>query len=175
MSRAAVARPQADEYAEFHKTYISKVPGDDIVQFLHEQLSSTKALLQTIDESTAERKYAEGKWSVKEVIGHIVDTERVLSYRALVFARGDIGPLPGFDQDTWMRYAGFGSYTIQGIAAEFHAVRLSTIALFQNLPAAAWSRRGTANDREITTRAAAFIIAGHAQHHLDILKARYLV
>lgn len=175
MTRPAHTRPQPGEYAEFHANYVSKVPGDDILQFLQDQLNSTKVMLQSIDVATAEKRYAEGKWSVKEVVGHIVDTERVFAYRALVFGRGDRGPLPGFDQDSWMREAHFDNSSIKDLAAAFEAVRRSTILLLQSLPAEAWDRRGTANNKEITTRAVAFIIGGHTQHHLEILKTRYQI
>ena len=175
MTKAAHARPQAEEYAEFHANYVSKVPGENIIEFLKDQLQSTDRLLRSLNETTAEKRYAEGKWSVKEVVGHIVDTERVFAYRALVFGRGDHGPLPGFDQDNWMRQVNFSNSSIKDLAAEFAAVRQSTISLLQGFPAEAWDRRGSANNKEITTRAAAFIIGGHAEHHLEILKTRYQI
>jgi hypothetical protein len=175
MTKPVHARPQPGEYAEFHANYVGKVPGDNILRFLKEQMDSTATLLRNLDESTAEKRYAEGKWSVKEVIGHIIDCERVFAYRALVFARGDHGPLPGFDQDTWMRHADFGNSSIEDLAAEFGAVRQSSISLLQSLPPEAWDRRGTANNKEITPRAAAFVIGGHAEHHLEILKTRYRI
>ena len=175
MTKPVHARPQPGEYAEFYANYVGKIPGDNIIQFLNEQLDSTTTLLRNLDEATGEKRYAEGKWSVKEVIGHIVDSERVFAYRALVFARGDHGPLPGFDQDTWMRQANFANSSMEDMAAEFAAVRQSTILLLQSLPPESWDRRGTANNKELTTRAAAYIIGGHAQHHLEILKARYQI
>src|SRR5438132_1237750 len=174
MSKIPIGRPKADEYADIHAGYLSKVPGDDVMNFLQHQLDSALALFTTIDDSKGDFRYEPGKWTIKEVLGHIVDTERVFAYRALVFARGDRTPLPGFDQEPWAQHAGHGKLAIRDIIAEFKSVRRSTIQLFQHLDAEAWNRRGTANGREISTRAAAFIIAGHAQHHLDILQARYL-
>jgi hypothetical protein len=175
MTKAVHTRPQPTEYAEFHESYIEKVPGDNIIQFLKGQFESTATLLRNLDESTAAKRYAEGKWSVKEVIGHLIDGERVFAYRALVFARGDHGPLPGFDQDTWMGQAHFGDSSIKDLAVEWAAVRQSTISLLQSLPMEAWDRRGTANNKELTTRALAFIIGGHTEHHLEILKTRYQI
>src|SRR5579862_6228610 len=107
MSKAVLGRPQSGEYSEYHETYIRKVPGEDAVDFLQQQLDSTAALLKTMDDSVGDSRYAEGKWTVKEVLGHIIDTERVFAYRALVFGRGDIGPLPGFDQEPWTAHANY--------------------------------------------------------------------
>jgi hypothetical protein len=175
MSKAVLGRPQSNEYAENHTSYISKVPGDDILSFLQEQLGATMALLDTIADSRGGHRYEAGKWSIKEVLGHIVDSERVFAYRALVFARGDHSPLPGFDQDPWAQHANHDALTMRDIAAEFESVRRSTILFFKHLAPEAWNRRGIANNKEVTTRAVAFMIGGHTQHHLDILKTRYLV
>ena len=174
MSKSASGRPAPSEYAPYHETYISKVSADDILSFLQQQLDSTIALMKSIDDSTGNYRYEAGKWSVKEVLGHIIDTERVFAYRALVFARADSTPLPGFDQDTWATHANYANLPVRDIAAEFENVRRSTIFLFRHLDPEAWHRQGTANNKEITTRAVAYIIGGHTQHHLEILNARYL-
>ena len=175
MSKAVFGRPQPHEYAESHALYFSKVPGDDVLSFLQQQLDSTLVLFRPLDEATGNRRYEPSKWSVKEVLGHIVDSERVFAYRAVTFARGDRSPLPGFDQDVWAQNTNYAQLLVADIAAEFESVRRSTILLFKHLAPEAWDRRGTANNKEITTRAVAYSIAGHAQHHLEILKERYQV
>jgi hypothetical protein len=175
MSRAIAVRPQSNEYADFYADYISKVPGNDALTFLQQQLDSVASWIGSIDETGGDYRYEPGKWTVKEVLGHIIDGERVFAYRALVFSRGDRTALPGFDQEPWAQHANYGNLTMRDIAAEFDAVRRATILLFRHLDPEAWSRQGTANSKEITVRAIAFIIAGHTQHHLDILRTRYRI
>jgi DinB family protein len=170
----AIGRPETTEFAEYYTGYISKVPGADILQFLQQQLATTSELLRGLPEAKGDFRYETGKWSIKELFGHIIDTERVFAYRGLVFARNDSTPLPGFDQDPWSQYANYANLKLSDIAAEFDAVRRSSIHLFRNLDQAAWSRKGIANKNGMTVRAAAFIIGGHTQHHLDILNSRYL-
>jgi hypothetical protein len=174
MSKTVVARPQSEEYAEYFSGYIGKVPGADVLVFLQQQLESIARDIRGIDPAKGDFRYENGKWSVKELLGHIIDTERVFSYRALVFARNDSSGLPGFDQDPWARHANYANLSFNDIADEFECVRRSTLALFRHLDAAAWDRMGVANNKKMTTRAAAYVIAGHTQHHMDILKARYL-
>ena len=170
----AIGRPETTEFAEYYAGYISKVPGGDILQFLQQQLATTSDVLRSIPEAKGDFRYESGKWSIKELLGHIIDAERVFAYRALVFARNDATPLPGFDQDPWSQHANYAHLELGDIAAEFDAVRRSTIHLFRHLDPPAWSRKGIANKNGMTVRAAAFIIAGHAQHHLDVLNSRYL-
>ena len=175
MSKAVPVRPQSSEYAESYADYISKVPGNDALDFLQQQLDSAVNWFGSITESVGNTRYEPGKWSVKEVLGHIIDSERVFAYRALVFARGDRTPLPGFDQEPWAQHANYANVPLHDIAAEFEVVRRATIAQFRHLDSEAWNRRGTANSNEITVRAAAFIIGGHTQHHIDILRTRYRI
>ena len=174
MSTIATRRPEASEFAEYYTGYISRVPDADVLTFLDAQLGSTVALLRGIDDAKGNHRYEAGKWSVKELLGHIIDGERVFSYRALVFARNDSTSLPGFDQDPWSQNANYANLTMKEIVDEFEAVRRSTILLFRHLDASAWDRVGVANNNRMTARAAAFIIAGHTEHHLAILKSRYL-
>lgn len=174
MSKTAIGRPEITEFAEYYTGYIGKVPGSDIMSFLQDQLDSTASLIRGLDEAVGALRYEPGKWTVKELIGHIIDTERVFAYRALVFSRNDSTSLPGFDQEPWAKHAPHGKMSMADLASEFESVRRSTIHLFRHLDADAWSRRGIGNNKEMTTRAAAYIIAGHTQHHLDILKSRYL-
>lgn len=171
---ATIPRPGAGEYAPFYDTYVSKVPEGDVLAILEEQRRATQALLAGIPERKALHRYAPGKWSVKEVVGHLMDSERVFCYRALRFARADAKPLQGFDEQTWVPAGKFDARPLAELAAEFDAVRRATIALFHGLDGAALARRGTANDQEISVRALAYIVAGHERHHVAILKERYL-
>jgi hypothetical protein len=144
-----------------------------VVTVLEQQLESTLQLLRGIDERLADFRYEPGKWSVKEVLGHIIDAERVFAYRALVFSRNDSTALPGFDQDKWAEYVNYSKLPFSQIVAEFEAVRRANIFLFRQCDAESWNRRGIANEKPMTTRAAAFSIAGHLEHHVEILKTRY--
>jgi hypothetical protein len=131
-------------------------------------------LIRSIPEARGDHRYAEGKWSVKEVIGHVIDTERVFAYRALQFARGDATPLAGFEQDDYVRCGSFDKRSLSDLADEYEQVRRATISLFANLDQGAWTRRGTANKNEVSVRGLAFIVAGHERHHVEILRTRYL-
>jgi hypothetical protein len=173
-SQATLIRPNSNEYAPYYEKYVSLVAPGDITATLNQQLGSTLDLLRSIDESRAGERYAPGKWSIKELVGHLIDTERIFSYRVLRFARNDKTPLSGFEQDDYVREANFDDQLLSDLAAEFEYVRRSNIQLFKSLSEDAWSRRGTANDVEVSVRALAFIMAGHEAHHVQILKTRYL-
>ena len=174
MSTAATERPRASEYAPYYERYISLVPEGDIVGTLDRQLEETLALIKGIPETRGDFRYAEGKWSIKELIGHVIDSERVFAYRALRFGRGDVTPLSGFEQDDFVRGADFNKRSLSDLAGEYEHVRRATISLFASLDESAWDRRGTANNNEVSVRGLAFITAGHERHHVEILKARYL-
>ncbi|HEX8685076.1 MAG TPA: DinB family protein, partial [Pyrinomonadaceae bacterium] len=160
MSATAPARPGANEYAPYYEKYVSLVPDADLVGTLERQGAETVALLRSLGEERGARRYAPGKWSVKQLVGHVCDGERIFSYRALAFARGDSQALPGMEQDEWMAGVDFDARTLSGLIDEFEAVRASTVHLFRHLTPEAWARRGTASDNEITVRALAYIIAG---------------
>ncbi|HEX9565737.1 MAG TPA: DinB family protein [Gemmatimonadaceae bacterium] len=168
------ARPEADEYAPYYGTYIGKVGDGDIVRALAGQIGETLALLESIPESKAGHRYAEGKWSIREVIGHLCDAERIFGYRALRFARGDATPLPGFDEKSFVANARFDERSLTSMADELDAVRRASIVLFDGLFPEEWLRRGTSNGQTMSVRAFAWIAAGHERHHLDILRTRYL-
>lgn len=172
--RTSLTKPATDEYAPYYEKYIALLPSDDIVETMGHQLDTTRTLLGSIDEALAGSRYAPDKWSIKEVVGHLIDTERVFVYRAMRFARNDQAPLSGFEQDDYVLNADFDSRTLADLAAEFEHLRLSNIHFFQGLSEEAWTRRGTANDSEVSVRAVAHIIAGHEAHHVQILKTRYL-
>jgi hypothetical protein len=168
------ARPSAEEYAPYYEKYVSLVPAGDVVETLERQGAETLALLRGLSEEQAASRYEPGKWSVKEVVGHIIDGERIFAYRALRFARGDRTPLPGFEQDDYVSGGDFDARTLSDLTDEFGHVRRATLALLRPLGEAEWRRTGTASDNEVSVRALAHIIAGHELHHLNVLRARYL-
>ena len=168
-------RPQSDEYSEQHAEYVSLVPEEDILAAIAEQSTDTQKLLDTVDEAKAAYRYAAGKWSIKEVLGHIVDAERIISYRLLAIARGEVSPLPGFDENAYVENAGFDSWRLGDLAEHYAVVRRSNIVLLRNLPDAAWDRRGTANGFSVTTRGLAWSLVGHERHHVKVLRERYLL
>jgi len=171
---APIPRPKTDEYDPYYGTYVDKVDVDGpILELLETQQVEIQGLLATVDDEHAGFRYAEGKWSIKEVIGHLIDTERIFSYRALCFARGEIQPLPGMDQDEFVEGGDFDGRSIRDLAGEHQALRHSTIALFAGFSDRQLGRRGVASDCEFTARATAYIIAGHERHHLIVLRQRY--
>jgi hypothetical protein len=174
MTRHRFTPPSSDEYAPYYDTYVRLLPGDDILDILESQLHETLLLLRGLSEEQAAFSYADGKWSVKEVIGHIIDTERVFAYRGLCFARGDSTPLPGFEQDDYVLGAEFNTRSVESLAGEFEHMRHSNIYMFSTWSEAVQLRRGTANGNSITARAIPFILAGHERHHLNILRDRYM-
>ena len=171
--RAPGARPEPGEYAPFYETYISKVKGNDIVGILEAQRLQTAQLFAAHSERDGNFRYAPDKWTVKEVLGHLADSERIFAYRALRIARGDQTALSGFEQDDYVRGGNFGERTLADLAEEFALVRAATVALFKSLHKDAWTRRGVANKNEVTVRALAYIMAGHELHHRQILEERY--
>jgi DinB superfamily len=169
-----MTRPDLKEYAPYYEKYISLVPGDNIVTTLNSQIEGTLTLLRGLSESQGELRYAPGKWSIKEVIGHLIDGERIFTYRALRMARGDQTPLPGFDENSYVDNGNFGDRRLAELADEFQAVRKSSAYIFRHLGEDAWGRRGVASDNEVSVRAIAHIIAGHELHHIGIIRTRYL-
>ncbi len=174
MSATAPARPESNEYAVYYERYVSLVPEGELIETLERQAAETLALLRTLPEERGAHRYEPGKWSVKQLVGHISDGERLFAYRALSIARGDRAPLPGMEQEEWMAGVDFDARTLADLAEEFEAVRAATVHLLRHLSPEAWARRGTASDNEITVRALAYIIAGHEAHHISILRERYL-
>lgn len=169
------ARPDPSEYAPFYAGYIAKVPDGDLIGVLEANLEEFSRTLGALAEVRGGFAYAPGKWTLKEVIGHVIDAERVFSYRAMWIARGDLAPLPGFDEKPWVPLSGANARSVADLLGEFRAVRAATLALFRHLPADSVTRRGVASGQEVSVRALAWIIAGHAIHHLGILRERYLV
>jgi len=167
-------RPLASDYAPYYAKYIQQVPDGDFLETLESQPAKMNSLFGSLNEKQGDSRYAPGKWSVKEVFGHINDTERVFSYRLLRIGRGDQTPLPGFEQDDYVKTANSAARTLASLLEEFHAIRRSSASLIRSLDDASWFRRGTASGKEISALALAFIIAGHAIHHQVILEQRYL-
>jgi hypothetical protein len=169
------SRPTAHDYAPYYARYVGLVPAGDLLAILENQARETAGLL--LGPAALERadfRYAPGKWSAKEVLGHVMDAERVFSYRALRFARADATPLASFDENVYAPAGEFGDRTLPDLVEEFLAVRTATVALLRGLPPSAWQRRGTASDAEVSVLGLAFIIAGHELHHRAILQSRYL-
>jgi hypothetical protein len=168
-----ILRPQADEHNPYYSRYIDLVPDTDILDTLQRQMNETLTIFKGVSEEKGNYRYAADKWSVKEVLGHLTDTERVFGYRALRVARNDQMPLAGFEQDDYVRFGPFARRPLAELANEFAAVRQSSIFLFRELDEEAWARRGTANNSVISVRALAYIMAGHELHHRRILKEKY--
>lgn len=174
MSATAPAKPQTNEYAEYYGKYVSLVPEGDVVETLSAQLGETLALLRSIPEERAGHAYEPGKWTIKQVVGHVIDGERIFAYRALAIARGERENLPSMDQDEYMGHARFDERTLESLCEEFELVRRSNVLMMRGFDAEAWARRGVASDNEVTVLALAHIIAGHELHHVGVLRARYL-
>ncbi len=174
MLNETTTRPDASEYASYYEKYVSLVPEGEIVATLSHQLDETLSTLRGLTEAQANSRYAPGKWSVKELIGHVIDGERIFGHRAFRFARNDQAPLPGFEQDDYVRAANFDNRQLSDLADEFEHVRRANLFVLRSLDNEAWLRRGTASEAEVSVRALAYIMAGHETHHLRILRERYL-
>jgi hypothetical protein len=169
------SRPEADEYAPGFAGYVARLGDDeDIVSALASQLDEVVARLQAVPDARGDYRYAPGKWTLKDIVGHLSDTERVFAYRALRVARGDTTPLPAFDDQAWVAQLGAENRTLADMVEEWGDVRRASLSLFRHLPPATWSRRGIASGQPITVRALAYVMVGHARHHLEVVEARYL-
>jgi DinB superfamily len=172
--RVNIGRPDSNEYPAFYETYVSLVQNDDPIAQLERQLEDTLGVLRGINETQSGMRYAPDKWSLKQVLGHMIDAERVFAYRALWFARGDETPLPGFDQNDFMRHARFDALAWADLLQEFQWVRRANVLMFKSFDEAAWHRAGSASGGRFTARAKVYAIAGHELHHLSIIRQRYL-
>jgi len=168
-----ISRPESGECAPYYDRYISLVHGADILTTLDAQRRDTLLLLSGRDEADGDFRYAPGKWSAKEVLGHVCDTERIFAYRALRISRGDRTPIEGFEQDDYVRNAPFANIPLAEVIEDYIAVRRATLTLLRNLDEQAWTRRGTASKFEVSVRALAYMIAGHELHHRRILEEKY--
>ena len=168
------ASPEAGEYTPYYGTYVGKVPDGDVRELLRSQLPKTIELISSFSEEKASVGYGPGKWTLKEVLLHIADAERVFSYRMLRIGRGDTTPLPGFDQDPWVLTSHANDRSLPNLLAEYQAVRAATLALVDSLSVEAWLRKGTASDHPISARALGYICAGHELHHVQLIRERYV-
>ena len=173
-STPTASRPQPGEYTPYYDRYVSLVPANDILAALDDQRRQMLLLLCGRAEADGDLRYAPDKWSLKELLGHVNDTERIMSYRALRIARGDATPIEGYEQDDYVRNGPFARRPLADLIEDYIAVRRATVSLFRNLDEPAWSRRGVANKNEVTVRALAYIIAGHELHHRRVLEEKYL-
>jgi hypothetical protein len=168
-----IGRPSASEYAPFYEGYVQHVGEEDVLHALERQPADYRAALTSVPDSRAGFRYAPGKWSVREVVGHVIDTERVFGFRAMSIARGEKGRLPGFEQEDYVTNGGHERYALPDLVVEFEALRRSHVSMLKHLDPAAWTRVGTANELAISVRALAFIMVGHARHHLATLRSHY--
>lgn len=169
----AATKPATSEYASQYQKYVSLVPDGDIVNTLEKQIGETLGQLRALAADKGDYRYAPDKWTVKELLGHVIDAERIFAYRALCFARNDSRAIAGFEQDDYVQTANSASRTLSSLIDEFESVRSATIHLFRSFDDAAWQRTGVASDNQVTVRALAYIIAGHERHHMTILRERY--
>jgi uncharacterized damage-inducible protein DinB len=169
-----IPRPDASEHLPYYSKYVDRVPDGDPLLTLREQLDETVALVRGLDEAQGGHRYAPGKWSIRDVVNHVTDAERVFAYRALRIARGDATPLESFDENAYAEIADADARTLGDLAEEFEHVRRSSLSLFANLGDEALARRGTASGGPVSVRALAWIIAGHERHHVALLRERYL-
>ncbi|WP_274363692.1 DinB family protein [Paenibacillus thermotolerans] len=168
-------RPATNEYQSYFATYVNLVPDGEIGDILAGQREEVVSLFRSIAEERGDYRYQPDKWSIKQVLGHMMDTERVMAYRLMCVARGETVSLPGFDENVYMSGAGFERRTLQSLIEEYSAVRGATLALVANVPEEGWTRLGNANNSVVSARALAYIIAGHERHHMGVLKERYSV
>ncbi len=166
--------PDSNEFAHFYATYVGLIDKTNIINTLNEQMHEVFTLVNSVSGDKAYYSYAPGKWTLKEVLGHIIETERVFVYRAFAISRGDTASLPGMDQDEYMKGNNYNKRSLANLSNEYLAVRVSTIHLLSSMTKEMIARKGTASGTEVSVRALAFIIAGHDRHHLTIIKEKYL-
>jgi len=173
MASSLRVRPESSEYAPFYHGYVATVPEGDVVALLRQNGGELHDALAAIPEDRGGFRYADGKWSIREVVGHMIDAERIFTYRALRIARGDTTPLATFDENEYVKTAGSEARTLSNLVRELGAVREASVQLFESLPDDAWGRSGVASGKNISVRALVYIVTGHAMHHLRILRERY--
>jgi uncharacterized damage-inducible protein DinB len=174
MEQKNIARPDIHEYAPYYQTYISKVNTDDLFEALEKGEAEVITLLKSLPEEKLNYSYAEGKWSIRELMVHLMDVERIFTYRALRFSRNDQTPLAGFDDEPYIAESNAAERSLQSLLDEYHALRKATIEFFRNITPEMSLRKGIANGKEISVRALGFIIPGHESHHLGVIRERYL-
>jgi len=166
-------KPKLEDYDAIYGGYISLIGDDDIIEVLEEQRKTSEKFLKTFTEKQGNYSYADGKWTVKEALGHVIDTEKIMAYRALAIARGEKQSLPGFEQDDYVAESNFNNRSLDDLINEFLTARDSNIILFKSFDEEILNRRGVASESEVTVLALIYIIAGHEKHHMNILRERY--
>jgi hypothetical protein len=166
-------RPDPSEYSPYFQRYVDLVPEDDIVAAMQSQVTTTGNLLRSVDEERSSYRYAPGKWTIKQVVGHVGDTERIFAYRALAISRGETNPLPGFDEDSYVRGADFDSWPFADLVDSLAIIRRANVLMFRNLTEDAWDRRGVASGNPTSVRGLAYAIVGHERHHVGVLRSKY--
>ncbi len=169
-----ISRPSSDEYAPYARGYIQRVPDGDVLMILEDQIADLRAILDVVPEAQADYRTGPGEWSIKEVIGHLSDCERVFAYRALCISRKDATAFPGFDQEDYVREAGFAARSLANLVQEFELLRRANVLAYQGLTEAAGRQLGRASNATVSVRALLYLMAGHVFHHLDSLHAEYL-
>ncbi|MEO6902687.1 MAG: DinB family protein [Bacteroidia bacterium] len=168
-------RPNPTEYASYYDGYVKLVPHENILEVLNEQVIYLKSVLSSVEVNKESYRYAPDKWTIKEVVGHMVDTERIMAYRALCVARGEKNALPGYDDKEYVANANFNTTSLAALTNHFELVRAANLALFNTFDEEAFSKIGSANKSDISVRALLFIIAGHTLHHLNVINEKYLL
>jgi hypothetical protein len=166
--------PQTAEYASYYQRYIDLAAEEDIVGALDAQARETSALLAGLTDEQAAHRYAPDKWSVKQIVGHVIDGERIFAYRVLSIARGETQPLPGFDQEPYVVNGGADDRSMSDLAEELATVRKANVMMMRALPDEAWQRIGTASENPVSARALAYVMLGHERHHMSVIRERYL-
>ncbi|MBT2690213.1 DinB family protein [Bacillus sp. ISL-47] len=167
-------KPEANEYAPYYEAYVHSVPDGDLLEILDKQVKETVNLLKNLNEDQASFRYAQGKWTIKEVIGHVTDTERIMGYRLLCISRGETAMLPGYDDNQYVKEGNFNRFNVKELLEQLSIVRQNTLGLLKSLDDESLMQRGNANGTEVTARAIAYIIAGHELHHRNLIKERYM-
>lgn len=175
MTTLAVAAPESSEYNPYYGKYISLITGHEILATLSSQVDRMNMLLSHLGDEEANFRYAAGKWTIKQALGHVIDTERIFAYRALRISRNDKTPLAGFEQNDYVPNGPFDFVSLPELLEEYAAVRRATVQLFRHLRPEAWHRRGTASNSEVSVRALAYIIAGHDEHHYRLFREKYAI
>ncbi len=166
-------KPNANEYGSYYERYILLVPDGNILDILSKQNDQVKVFFNEISEEISQYRYAEGKWSIREILGHIIDTERIFSYRALRISRNDKTALPGFEQDDYVPFSNHANTLLKNLVEEFFLLRKANLKLFASFTGEMWMRTGTASENPLSVKAAAYILAGHPLHHINVIKERY--
>jgi hypothetical protein len=168
-----IARPPENEYASYYARYVARVPENDVLSVLEDQVADVRKAAAAVYIGSETYRYGEGKWSIREVFGHLVDAERIFGYRAFCISRGEQAPLPAWDENAYVAASGYDACALKDLVTELTAVRQINTAFLQRLTDVEWLRLGTASGKNVSVRAIAFVLAGHVRHHLEIVRTRY--